>query len=230
MPSETSTTLDFRPLLATLLVVVCQPLVIQADSGQENSKINVEVFAGFKCSDGISKSVCLPDDYNKFDFPEKDEAIQIGVDFSLNDIIKISDHDQSITVSVFLNLEWPETRLTLLPEFSKDSTGYKMIPVELALVKNLWLPNIFIYNMKEYKKMVLLSDVAGVWISTNKTVLFSQAVELTFLCSMRFGKFPFDTQVCDFRLGSYSYSNSKMTFRTKSAGKHSTLIGIKMFT
>ena len=34
---------------------------------------------------------------------------------------------------------------------------------------------------------------------------------------MRFDKFPLDTQICFFKLGSYSYTDAQMTFTTKSA-------------
>merc|ERR1719400_1042689 len=49
-------------------------------------------------------------------------------------------------------------------------------------------------------------------------VLYSQATHITFICPMRFDKFPLDTQTCKFRVGSYSYDSSKLLFITKNAG------------
>ena len=84
--------------------------------------------------------------------------------------------------------------------------------------KELWVPNIFIYNLKTYKVIDVLSKMAGLWIDTDKNVLYSQATHITFICPMRFDKFPLDTQTCRFRVGSYSYDSSKLLFITKNCG------------
>ena len=46
----------------------------------------------------------------------------------------------------------------------------------------------------------------------------SQATHITFICPMRFDKFPMDTQTCLFKVGSYSYDSTKMIFQTGSFG------------
>ena len=73
-----------------------------------------------------------------------------------------------------------------------------MIPVNLELVNELWLPNIFIYNLKTFKVVEVLSKHAGLWITTNNDVFYSQATHITFICPMRFDAFPLDTQVRQF--------------------------------
>merc|ERR1712004_341183 len=92
------------------------------------------------------------------------------------------------------------------------------VPMNLEFVKDLWLPNIFIYNIKSYKVIDVLSKLAGLWIDTEKKVLYSQATHISFICPMSFDKFPLDEQRCKFRVGSYSYDSSKMVFITKAYG------------
>ena len=74
----------------------------------------------------------------------------------------------------------------------------------------------------------MLSKHAGLWITRNKEIMYSQATHINFICPMRFDAFPLDTQVeiilstiknfykifqiCKFQVGSYSYEMSKMTF------------------
>ena len=70
-----------------------------------------------------------------------------------------------------------------------------LIPVNLELVNLLWLPNIFVYNLKTFKVVEVLSKHAGLWITTNNDVFYSQATHITFICPMRFDAFPLDTQV-----------------------------------
>ena len=65
----------------------------------------------------------------------------------------------------------------------------------MELVKDLWLPNIFIYNLKTFKVVEVLSKHAGLWISPENAILYSQATHITFICPMRFDSFPLDTQV-----------------------------------
>merc|ERR1711953_771879 len=101
---------------------------------------------------------------------------------------------------------------------SDNSTEQVMVPTEVELVDDLWLPNIFIYNLKTFKVIDVLSKLNGLWIDTDKNVLYSQATLITTICPMRFDKFPLDTQTCKFRVGSYSYDSSKLLFTTKNAG------------
>ena len=65
----------------------------------------------------------------------------------------------------------------------------------MELVKDLWLPNIFIYNLKTFKVVEVLSKHAGLWISPENAIMYSQATHITFICPMRFDSFPLDTQV-----------------------------------
>ena len=72
-----------------------------------------------------------------------------------------------------------------------------MTPVDLTLIKDLWVPNVFIYNLKTFKVSVykkkpvldpviiiivsiackvidVLSRLAGLWVSPQKEIMYSQ--------------------------------------------------------
>lgn len=87
-----------------------------------------------------------------------------------------------------------------------------MFPVNLELVNHLWLPNVFIYNLRTFKVVQVLSKHAGLWITRNHEIMYSQATHINFICPMRFDAFPLDTQSCKFQVGSYSYDMTKMSF------------------
>ena len=149
----------------------------------------------------------------------------------IDEVMQINDEDHSITISMYLNVDWQEPRLKMLPSFgassrSKNSGKSGPVPTNVELIEDLWLPNIFIYNLKTFKVIEVLSKLSGLWIDSDKNVLYSQATQITFMCPMRFDKFPFDTQTCKFRVGSYSYDMSKMHFITKNAGK--TMISVML--
>jgi len=176
---------------------------------------------GFKCSAGISKNICLKDNYSKFELPKTEGVNVIYVSIDIDEVLRINDKDYSITFATYFNVEWIERRLYVDPVFAAQNNASKeqvLIPMNLEFVKDLWLPNIFIYNLKTYKVIDVLSKLAGLWIDTNKSVLYSQATHISFICPMSFDKFPLDEQRCMFRVGSYSYDSSKMIFITKKFG------------
>ena len=179
---------------------------------------------GFKCSEGNTKSICLPDNYSKFELPYTEQTNPIQISIDIDEVLRINDATYSITFSTYFNVEWRERRLNISKEFGAslrsdpESTDPVMVPMNLEFIKDLWMPNIFIYNLKTYKVINVLSKLAGLWIDTDKNVLYSQATHITFICPMRFDKFPLDTQTCKFSVGSYSYDSSKMLFITKDFG------------
>ena len=73
--------------------------------------------------------------------------------------------------------------------------------------------------------MDVLNKLAGLWIGADKSVMYSQATHITFICPMRFDKFPLDTQRCKFQVGSYSYDDTRMKFITENAGYQSPKTG-----
>ena len=179
---------------------------------------------GFTCKDGVHKSICLPENYSKFELPFTEKTNKIGISIDIDDVLRINDGTYSITFSTYFNVQWNERRLNLQPDFgaslkeAPNSTDTVMVPMNLEFIKELWVPNIFIYNLKTYKVIDVLSKLAGLWIDTEKNVLYSQATHITFICPMRFDKFPLDTQTCSFHVGSYSYDSSNMIFKTGSFG------------
>ena len=187
--------------------------------------IGVETAKGiFKCNPDKKLQACLPDEYSKFDFPSNNE---ITISIEISEVVNINEKDFSITFACYLNVQWEENRLRLSSEFGKEQAGPGInatmnpniyVPINLELIKDIWLPNIFIYNLKTYKEITVLDKLAGLWISADKNILYSQATHITFICPMRFDNFPMDTQVCKFQVGSYSYNDNVMRFRTEKTG------------
>lgn len=182
----------------------------------------------FACGTGETESqACLPEKYSKYDLPNKSGVNEIGVTIDIDEVLRINDKDYSITFACYFNVQWKDKRIHLGRDFGREQAGPGenitnnpniYVPVSLEYVKDLWLPNIFIYNLKTYKVIDVLTKLAGMWIATDWTVLYSMASHITFICPMRFDKFPLDTQVCKFQVGSYSYNDDKMVFNTISAG------------
>jgi len=177
------------------------------------------------CNSAVQTYVCLPANYSSMDLPLKKESNLILIEIHISDILVIDDRDFSITYSLYFNVQWQEPRLKINENFFQQNdfedgplSSDSLTPVDLNLIKDLWVPNVFIYNLKTFKVIDVLSRLAGLWVSPNKDVMYSQASQITFICPMIFNYFPLDTQVCKFQVGSYSYNMEKMVFAVKQLG------------
>ena len=210
--------------LMTVVTVLLLTVVSVADGAKTG---------GFRCKDTASTLACLPNNYSKYELPIQigHGNIQVDIQILIDEVLRINDKDYSITFSCYFNAIWPDRRVFLRPEFGVEQARSSdiptanitnnpaiSVPMNLEMVKDLWLPNIFIYNLKTYKVMDVLNKLAGLWIQADYKVMFSQATHITFICPMHFDKFPLDTQICKFQVGSYSYDDTIMKFRTESAG------------
>ena len=130
------------------------------------------------------------------------------VGFEISDVLGINDKDYSITFGLYFSVEWMEPRLNLSKElWGEDMVAGEddLVPVNLELIKSLWIPNIFIYNLKTFKTIDVLSKLAGLWIDSRKRIYYSQATSITFICPMLFDSFPLDTQVCKFQVRNHPH-------------------------
>ena len=66
--------------------------------------------------------------------------------------------------------------------FTPEITWSFLISVNLELINYLWIPNIFIYNLKTFQTIEVLSKLAGLWIDAQKRIYYSQATHITFIC------------------------------------------------
>ena len=123
---------------------------------------------------------------------------------------------------------WSEHRIwtnnSLEPDF--------WYPVSLEFLNDLWIPNVFIYNLKSFSSLQVLKRLAGelfkclkgrvlinvfypssgVWIINGKDVFYNQFAQVTFLCPMRFERYPLDEHICKFRVGSTNMDINYMRF------------------
>ncbi|XP_040566996.1 glycine receptor subunit alphaZ1 [Lepeophtheirus salmonis] len=184
---------------------------------------------GFRCGTG-NHLACIPRNYSKFDLPIKKGVNRITVSIDIAEVLRINDKDYSITFSGYFIAKWQDRRIRLGPDFGEEQAGLGInitenpniaVPVNTEFIKDIWMPDIFIYSLKTYKVMDVLNKLAGLWVGADKTILYSQATHITFICPMRFDKFPLDKQVCKFQVGSCSYDDTKMQFMTESAGYQS---------
>ena len=83
----------------------------------------------------------------------KKSTFNILIPISQNEIYESHlDHMQPLLVSMIYDLFY--------------------VSVNLELIHDLWVPNIFIYNLKTFRVIDVLSKLAGLWINSRKKIYY----------------------------------------------------------
>ena len=139
---------------------------------------------------------CIPKNYSKFDLPTSLTTVSLGI--TIVEIPKIDDHEFSVTLRGYLGAYWTEPRLIF--DVNSNVSENDWISVDGDFIKELWLPDLEIYDIKEFKRQHILSKLQGLWISRNSRIYYSMAAMMTFNCPMAFDNYPLDRQNCQFRV------------------------------
>ncbi len=134
-----------------------------------------------KCVAGF----CLPHDYAKLETPKMDHVNVVNVNTDIMDVLTVNDKEFSVTLTMYFSVKWEEPRLVT----NLSLTDGEWVPVDLNFLSHLWVPNIFIYDLRSFSALNVLKKLAGIWIvHTAKDVYhiyYNQATAVTFLCPMR---------------------------------------------
>ena len=67
--------------------------------------------------------------------------------------------------------------------------------LSLDLVPYFWVPDLEIYQLKEFLRPSAIRDIGGLSVSSEKVVTYSLSVYLTVECPLEFANYPMDEQV-----------------------------------
>ena len=59
----------------------------------------------------------------------------------------------------------------------------------------IWIPDVEILNLKEFKTLDVLSKLEGLWLNRDMELIYAVACRLSWICPMSFDYFPLDVQV-----------------------------------
>jgi len=151
---------------------------------------------------------CLPHNYSTLELPNPKLITNIEMDLEVLDLLKVDDKKFSVSINMYFGIKWNETRLDIRNRISNES----FLPLDIRFVNELWVPNIFIYSLVSFTPLVCIKSLAGLWVVEEKELFYNQLSHITFMCPMRFNKFPLDSHTCSFWIGSTNFDETKMTF------------------
>ena len=158
--------------------------------------------------------VCIPENYSKSVLPFQNQTNDIQVDFQLVRILKVSDHEYTITLLLQLDMRWIEPRLKPI---SRDKRRVVNNISVIDLPKDLiWMPDIFIYDFHSIKNRGSgYIDFEKVLLLNESLIQYTNVIEIVLYCPMKFDSYPLDSHICHFKLGSYGYNVDKVNFKSR---------------
>ena len=79
--------------------------------------------------------------------------------------------------------------------FLEDDPDPLLTALNLAILKDLWMPDVEIRNLQSFETHTILSKLEGLWVDEEHNLMHALASRITFICPMRFNSFPMDVQV-----------------------------------
>ena len=157
------------------------------------------------CSSGI----CLPDDYNKMDLPGI-KPIHIDTQIFLMEIYEVNERDLTIHINLFMTFSWQDNRLNF------TSAMETSVDVNKQFIDSIWTPDFYIYHMKELEGVNGVTSMKGLTVhkhGDSVKLFYSMEVNVKFMCPMSFLHFPFESNICKFRLTSYTFTADQIVFK-----------------
>ena len=123
-----------------------------------NSSKSVEQIVDLsKCAE----SYCLPIGYDKLEVPFNDKgAVDVSVDLDVLQIMEIDDIKFTVTFSMYFGVRWQEPRI-VGPDPPPDNP---YVPIDIGFVKNLWVPDVYIYHLKQIEVLSIFIPFSGDFI------------------------------------------------------------------
>lgn len=137
-------------------------------------------------------------------FNHNSTAHHVQIDLTLKEIIEVNVETQTINCDVWVELKYADPRLAW--EITPGN-GY---PTEIKTdVANIWLPDIVLHNSANngiglYNALDQGRSDALATVSSQGIVDWYLPVKLLATCALRAKYFPFDVQMCDLQMGSWS--------------------------
>ena len=125
-------------------------------------------------------------------------ALTIQMGLALQNIEKFDQMQESITLNAWIRQTWTDYRLSW--NISQSNLTF------ISVSKNqIWVPDTELLNAAGLPEIYTLKG--GLMLYSDGTVFYSNPVVLKMPCSLELQTFPFDTQTCSMKFGSWVYSS-----------------------
>ena len=170
-------------------------------ASQEENNLRTELFNG----------------YNKNVRPVEtfDKTMDVTLGLAVQNIESFNQIEETIQLNIWLRKYWKNdilnwnTSESIITQLSLDS-------------RDVWTPDIELLNAATIPDLYTLKG--GMYLYSDGTMLWSMPAVYKFSCALQLENFPFDTQDCSMKFGSWTYDNALLTL--KPHGTASTQIDV----
>jgi hypothetical protein len=152
---------------------------------------------------------CLNIGYDKSTCPISDLPLNITIHVRLGNIVKVDDHENTITLTMKLSIYWIESRLKLNPNSSAwlfNDSLESVAGIKLKWFEYLWKSTLDMINIEKFQIRHLLKKQNSVYLHGNKMLSYHLPEDVVLNCPLfDFTLYPFDKQICELFIGSYDY-------------------------
>uniref|UniRef100_A0A7M5WYB6 Uncharacterized protein n=2 Tax=Clytia hemisphaerica TaxID=252671 RepID=A0A7M5WYB6_9CNID len=148
--------------------------------------------------------------YSKNEIPfleDENKTVNINISIYVLNIGNLNTVEMTFEVEMYLELDWMDPRLAF-KKYHNDS--YILIAGDTAY-DNIWVPDLFVRNMKYTESSKFLNDLSGVMIYPEGRVWLSSRMRVVSHCEMDLIVYPFDKQSCNLMMISYLYNTGVMS-------------------
>ena len=134
------------------------------------------------------------------------QPVNLSLGMALRAFNSIDQIDGTNTLNIWLRYYWNDVYKWNPNDF--DNITHISFNTDPGLNDHIWVPDIYLYNTAE-KPMEQL-DYTKAEISYDGKVFWSRPGLIKSTCKFDLTNFPFDTQTCNLKFGSWSYDSSKI--------------------
>jgi hypothetical protein len=165
--------------------------------------------------------------YNRFSRPVFDikDSVNVTMSVTLLQLVELNEPKQFLTTSVMFNIRWKDEYLAWRPSLNSNITSL-VIPSS-----KIWKPDILLYqSIKEQfdkKSNQEGFDFDNIVVDNFGNCSWMPPDKLKSSCQLDMEYFPYDTQVCELKFGSWSYRKHLLRLNMETReNKHGEVMAI----
>ncbi|XP_054160227.1 neuronal acetylcholine receptor subunit alpha-7-like [Oppia nitens] len=188
-------------LYHTLQLVIIFTLAIQSFGGYHEKRLINDLL---KYYDPLERPVA-----------NESEALKVRFGLSLQQIIDVDEKNQILITNMWLRLEWTDSNLQW------NVSEYGGVKDLRLPTKRIWIPDILMYNSADEKFDSTFRT--NVVVNNNGTCLYVPPGVFKSTCQIDITWFPFDTQKCVMKFGSWTYDGFSLDLDLKAGSESGDL-------
>ncbi|KAI3382357.1 hypothetical protein SNEBB_006713 [Seison nebaliae] len=148
------------------------------------------------------------------------EVLKVSLGLRLTQILDVDERNQIMTTNVWLQQKWFDYKLQWDPE------KYGGVDALYVPSTKIWLPDIVLYNNADGNYEVTLMTKAT--LKPNGEVIWEPPAIYKSSCTINVEFFPFDSQKCTMKFGSWTYDGSEVDLVHTNSSKDEVEVGMDL--